>query len=133
MGIVVQCFPPCKPLLFMSMLTTSMLVCIFSLNIYILLYFKRRDESRKSGRMEGRWPVVTVQIPAYNEKNVIERTLRSCLELDYPEEKLEIVVIHDSTDETTDIIRKYEQRYSPRIKVIHRTTREGYKAGALAS
>ena len=122
---------PMQTLLFMSMLTTSMLVCIFSLNTYVLLYFKRREESRKSGRIEGRWPVVTVQIPIYNEKNVIERTLRSCLELDYPEEKLEIVVIDDSTDETTDIIRKYEQRYSPRIKVIHRTTREGYKAGAL--
>jgi len=108
-----------------------MLVCIFSLNTYVLLYFKRREESRKSGRIDEGWPVVTIQIATYNEKNVIERTLRSCLELDYPEEKLEIVVIDDSTDETTDIIRKYEERYSPRIKVIHRTTREGYKAGAL--
>ncbi|MFQ6094582.1 MAG: glycosyltransferase [Candidatus Bathyarchaeia archaeon] len=75
--------------------------------------------------------MVTIQIPTYNEKNVIERTLVSCLELDYPEDRLEIVVVDDSTDETVDILRRYEARYRPRIKIIHRATRDGYKAGAL--
>ncbi|MCW4026658.1 MAG: glycosyltransferase, partial [Candidatus Bathyarchaeota archaeon] len=122
---------PIQTLLLTSMVATGILVCIFSLNTYVLLYLNRRKESRKAGRNNVEWPMVTIQIPTYNEKNVIERTLGSCLDLDYPEERLEIVVIDDSTDETTDIVREYEERYSPRIKAIHRTTREGYKAGAL--
>ena len=122
---------PIQTLLFVCMLATGILVCIFSLNTYILLYFNRRKRSKKAGRNNVKWPIVTVQIPTYNEKNVIERTLTSCLELDYPEDRLEIVVVDDSTDETVDILRKYEARYHTRIKVIHRTTREGYKAGAL--
>jgi cellulose synthase/poly-beta-1,6-N-acetylglucosamine synthase-like glycosyltransferase len=122
---------PIQALLLTSMLGTGILVCIFSLNTYVLLYFNRRRERRKAGRNNVEWPMVTVQIPTYNEKNVIERTLRSCLDLDYPEERLEIVVIDDSTDETTDLVKTYEERYSPRIKAIHRRAREGYKAGAL--
>jgi len=122
---------PVQALLLTSMLGTGILVCIFSLNNYVLLYFSRRRGSRRAGRNSVEWPMVTVQIPTYNEQDVIERTLGSCLELDYPEERLEIVVIDDSTDETTDIIKTYEARYSPRIKTVHRTTREGYKAGAL--
>ncbi|MDH5440382.1 MAG: glycosyltransferase [Candidatus Bathyarchaeota archaeon] len=122
---------PMQTLLLTSMFAAGILVCIFSLNTYVLLYFNRRKESRKAERNNVEWPMVTIQIPTYNEKNVIERTLGSCLDLDYPEERLEIVVIDDSTDETTDIIKTYEDRYSPRIKAIHRRTREGYKAGAL--
>jgi cellulose synthase/poly-beta-1,6-N-acetylglucosamine synthase-like glycosyltransferase len=122
---------PIQTLLLTSMVATGILVCVFSLNSYVLLYFNRRKESRRAGRNNVEWPMVTIQIPTYNEKNVIERTLGSCLDLDYPEERLEIVVIDDSTDETTDIVREYEERYNPRIKAIHRTTREGYKAGAL--
>ncbi len=76
-------------------------------------------------------PFVTIQIATYNEKNIIINTLRSCLQLDYPEDRLEIVVIDDSTDETKDLLRSLESKYSPRLKVIHRPTREGYKAGAL--
>jgi len=122
---------PVQTLLLTGMLGTGILVCILSLNNYVLLYFSRRGKSRRVGRNSVEWPMITVQIPTYNEKNVIERTLGSCLELDYPEDRLEIVVIDDSTDETTDIIKTYEDRYSPRIKTIHRTAREGYKAGAL--
>ncbi|MEM2352358.1 MAG: glycosyltransferase family 2 protein, partial [Thermoproteota archaeon] len=40
-------------------------------------------------------------------------------------------VVDDSTEETIDILREYERQYYPKIRVIHRDTRAGYKAGAL--
>jgi cellulose synthase/poly-beta-1,6-N-acetylglucosamine synthase-like glycosyltransferase len=51
-------------------------------------------------------PFVTVQLPIYNEKYVIERLLDAVSQFDYPKDKLEIQILDDSTDETTEIILK---------------------------
>ncbi len=53
------------------------------------------------------------------------------MNLDYPKNKLEIIVIDDSDDGTSEIVEEYRTRFNPLIKVIRRSTREGYKAGAL--
>ena len=80
------------------------------------------------------YPVVTIQIPLYNEQYVITRLIDSVLRMDYPKDKLEIQILDDSTDETTGIIDKHIRQYKEAgfdIKHIHRTNREGFKAGAL--
>lgn len=79
-------------------------------------------------------PLVTLQLPVYNERYVIERLLRSVALLDYPKEKLEIQILDDSTDETSDICKKEAAMLTQRgfdVKYIHRQSRQGYKAGAL--
>jgi cellulose synthase/poly-beta-1,6-N-acetylglucosamine synthase-like glycosyltransferase len=79
-------------------------------------------------------PMVTVQLPIYNEKYVVERLLDAVSQFDYPKEKLEIQILDDSTDETTEIIlKKIESLRSLGLnfKLIHRENRVGYKAGAL--
>lgn len=76
-----------------------------------------------------RYPVISVQIPLYNEKRVAERIIRAVQAFDYPQ--FEVLIIDDSTDETTDICRKAAAGDS-RIQVLHRPTRAGYKGGALA-
>lgn len=79
-------------------------------------------------------PFVTIQLPVYNEKYVVERLLDAIVHLDYPREKLEIQVLDDSTDETSGIIyQKLEwlQKFELDIKQIRRDTRAGFKAGAL--
>lgn len=110
-------------------------LCIFGLNNLILLCLtvkpcKRKPNAEKILDLIG-WPLVTIQVATYNEGVVVSRLLDSCLKLNYPADKLEIVIVDDSTDETINIIRDYERRYYPRIKVIHRAERSGYKAGAL--
>jgi len=117
--------------LFLSLLVVSLLLCTFGLNSYVLLYLNRRRKWFGAKKNVAEWPFVTIQIPVYNEKNVIERTLENCLKLDYPKERFEIVVVDDSTDETTDILEKCEAKFNPQIRVIHRMARQGYKAGAL--
>ena len=79
-------------------------------------------------------PFVTIQLPVYNELYVVERLIDAVANLDYPKEKMEIQVLDDSTDETVDVIAKKIVRLKLEginIYHIHRTNREGFKAGAL--
>jgi cellulose synthase/poly-beta-1,6-N-acetylglucosamine synthase-like glycosyltransferase len=79
-------------------------------------------------------PVVTIQLPIYNEQYVIERLIRCACAIDYPREKLEIQVLDDSTDETRDLVAilvARQRELGHDIQHIRRPTREGFKAGAL--
>jgi len=75
--------------------------------------------------------MVSINIPLYNEPKVAARLLDACLGLHYPSDKLEIIVVDDSNDQTTRIVREYENKWPGIVKIIHREVREGYKAGAL--
>jgi cellulose synthase/poly-beta-1,6-N-acetylglucosamine synthase-like glycosyltransferase len=67
--------------------------------------------SRPASSGAGGLPKVSLLISAYNEAAVIEDKLVNSLDLDYPEELLEIVVVSDaSCDGTDDIVRKFEDR-----------------------
>jgi cellulose synthase/poly-beta-1,6-N-acetylglucosamine synthase-like glycosyltransferase len=75
----------------------------------------------------GYIPFVSIHVAAYNEKRVIERLLVALEKLDYPE--YEVVLVDDSTDESVQILLRWRDR--PRFKILHRTSRKGYKGGAL--
>ena len=79
-------------------------------------------------------PLVTIQLPVFNEMYVMERLLDNIALMDYPKDKLEIQVLDDSTDETIETTRKQiEKLQSTGLDIIHitRTDRSGFKAGAL--
>lgn len=79
-------------------------------------------------------PKVTIQLPLFNEYNVIERLIKSVCEINYPTDKLEIQVLDDSTDETVELASSLVAEYTKKgfnIHYIHRINREGFKAGAL--
>jgi cellulose synthase/poly-beta-1,6-N-acetylglucosamine synthase-like glycosyltransferase len=81
-----------------------------------------------------RWPRVTVQLPIFNERYVIERLAEAISRFDYPPELLDVQVLDDSTDETQEVARACVERHAVQgmpITYIHRSNREGYKAGAL--
>jgi len=85
---------------------------------------------------ERDWPVVTVQLPLYNEAEVAHRLIDACVDLDYPRDKLEIQVLDDSTDETVERVAErvaHWQAQGVDIVHVHRDDRTGYKAGALAN
>lgn len=80
-------------------------------------------------------PVVTVQLPVFNEKYVVARLIDAACSLNYPRDRLEIQILDDSTDETTGIAEAEILRCRKRgldVKLLRRNSREGYKAGALA-
>jgi cellulose synthase/poly-beta-1,6-N-acetylglucosamine synthase-like glycosyltransferase len=86
-------------------------------------------------RWIGELPRVTVQLPVYNEANVVGRLIDAAGSLDYPNDRLEIQLLDDSTDETTAIATARVatwRRRGRRIEHLRRGSRCGYKAGALA-
>ncbi|UCG24481.1 MAG: glycosyltransferase family 2 protein [Chloroflexota bacterium] len=98
-------------------------------------YWRHRQDSFPCPKVgAGEWPNVTVQLPVYNERFVIERLVDAATRLDYPADKVQIQVIDDSTDDTTAIARKLVEHYKARglnIQLLHRNNRKGFKAGAL--
>src|SRR5262249_61512469 len=103
----------------------------------VILYMKSRDRVPSPAPPPPTYaemPRVTIQLPIYNEMYVADRLIDAVCEMDYPRELLEIQVLDDSTDETTDIAELAVRRHAARgfdISYVHRVDRRGYKAGAL--
>jgi len=79
-------------------------------------------------------PKVTVIISSFNERYVIERGIISAKAIDYPKDKLQIIVADDSTDETFQMAKNKVEEISAKgydIQIVHRERRDGFKAGAL--
>jgi len=100
----------------------------------VIVFFRCRGRQPVPPRRFEVLPRVTVQLPVYNERYVVERLIRSVAALDYPRERLQVQVLDDSTDETTGIvaglIRELRQDGLD-ILHVHRRDRSGFKAGAL--
>lgn len=108
--------------------------CLHRLFLVVLYYRKKGSFHNQPPRLQP-LPPVTIQLPIYNEKYVVRRLIEACCNLDYPRELLEIQVLDDSTDETTDIIRQLvgaKKATGINIHHLQRRQRTGFKAGALA-
>jgi cellulose synthase/poly-beta-1,6-N-acetylglucosamine synthase-like glycosyltransferase len=95
-----------------------------------------RDEEPLPYGAPELFPVVTVQLPLYNERFVAERLLDAAASLEWPRDRLEIQVLDDSDDETAELVDERVLRWRRQgvdISVVRRTGRNGYKAGALAN
>jgi cellulose synthase/poly-beta-1,6-N-acetylglucosamine synthase-like glycosyltransferase len=108
----------------------------YGIHRYVMVYnfFKYRRNVPPPYRKPSEWPRVTVQLPIFNERYVVERLVECVAQFDYPREKLDIQLLDDSTDETRDVARacvEEHQRLGVPITYLHRENREGYKAGAL--
>jgi cellulose synthase/poly-beta-1,6-N-acetylglucosamine synthase-like glycosyltransferase len=115
-------------------------VFIYSLSILHLLINFRKSRNQKDSSQKwdfsdpSQLPFVTIQLPIYNDKPVVERLLRNIALMDYPHEKLDVQVLDDSTDGsaafTAEIISELKAEGFP-ISHITRNNRKGFKAGAL--
>ena len=111
-------------------------IFLFSLGqLHLTLHYirsKKKTNSTLSAFEE--LPLVTVQLPVYNEFYVIDRLLDAIGKLTYPKEKLQIQILDDSTDETSEKAKVLADRMKSNgmnIELIHRPDRVGFKAGAL--
>ena len=107
----------------------------YSLNYLYLTYRAWRCKEEYPHNLSfDSYPAVTVQLPIYNELYVVERLIEAVCNLEWPDENLEIQILDDSTDETTEIIQRAITKHCTQeqnIKYIHRGERIGFKAGAL--
>lgn len=100
----------------------------------VYLFLKNRHRVPQPLSQFDQLPVITVQLPLFNEIYVVERLLKSVSALDYPRELLQIQVLDDSTDETRNLTAACAERLRERgfdVELLHRPDRTGYKAGAL--
>ena len=111
---------------------------VFGFHRYVMVYLYTHHQARKAAARPvsaGRVPpMVTVQLPLYNEMYVVDRLIESVTAIRHPKDRLEIQVLDDSTDETTAIAEAAVEKARMLgfdISLIHRRDRVGYKAGAL--
>jgi cellulose synthase/poly-beta-1,6-N-acetylglucosamine synthase-like glycosyltransferase len=125
--------------LYLIFLTIGWILMIYTLNFYYLAYQSRnniRHERKRRQKVElpTNLPVVTIQLPLYNEKYVAKRLIDAVCRIDYPKDKFQIQVLDDSDDDTAGLIKSIVEEYRFKgfdIVHMHRTDRTGYKAGAL--
>lgn len=106
--------------------------------LYLVISYRKskRNEAGPSDLTETNWPKITVQLPVYNEKYVVERLLDAIAALDYPSDSFDIQLLDDSTDDSYEIAAaKVVELKSKGVDIshLHRTDRVGFKAGALAA
>ncbi len=111
-------------------------VAFYGMHRYILvyLYLKHRNNGYQPKGTFVDLPRITIQLPMYNEDLVAERVIKATCQIDYPLDRLEIQVLDDSTDHSAEIAQAKCEEFAARgipVHYIHRTNREGYKAGAL--
>ena len=114
------------------------ILAIYGWHRYFLvyLYMKNKANQPAPGLLPALSPLprVTIQLPIFNEMYVADRLIDAVVEMDYPAELLQIQVLDDSTDETTEIAAMAVRRHKSRgcnIQYLHRIDRRGFKAGAL--
>ncbi len=113
-------------------------LAVYGFQAFILTFLYLRHRAEKSGwaDMSRRlWPKVAVQLPVFNEQHVIERLIDAAATLDYPSDRLEVQVLDDSTDATTALAEAraaFHRARGVNVRVLHRSDRGGFKAGALA-
>lgn len=110
-------------------LIVSQLVLTTAGYVYAL---RARREHGEIAALELDWPTVSVLIPARNEERVIRSTIEGLARQDYPQDRLEIVIIDDaSTDRTRDIVRRL-QRDVPNIRLVETPAGEGGRGKSRA-
>lgn len=118
-----------------------LLLFVFGIHAYVMVYLYRKNKKNCLSKEESKraitdptLPIVTVQLPVFNEFYVVDRLIQATTKLNYPKDKLEIQVLDDSTDESVEIATKWVNHFKAQgfwIDHIHRTDRKGHKAGAL--
>ena len=119
-----------------AVLVSLALFGLHRLSLLVALLRHRVNAEEPDAPAEADWPVLTVQLPIYNELLVAPRLIEAVCELDYPHDRLEIQVLDDSSDETVEVVAGVvERKRADGFEIVHirRNDRVGFKAGALAA
>lgn len=124
-------------LLLIPYFSLLLILAIYGAHRYVVIYRYlkcRKSIPQKPTEHFEQLPRVTIQLPLFNERNVVDQLMEAVLKVRYPRELLEIQVLDDSTDDTHPyteaLIARLKAQGHP-VEYLHRTNRTGYKAGAL--
>lgn len=123
--------------LYILVLTSITVYSFFQLQLLFAYRFRKKNLPKSRAALSPsakELPLVTIQLPIFNERYVVERLLDCICSLNYPKECLQIQVLDDSTDETRALVAEKVAQYQAAgfaIEQLHRSNRQGFKAGAL--
>ena len=124
---------PFTSFIFDLFIIAAILITAYTCNFYYLAFLSgRRKERLDIVQIDA--PTITIQLPIYNEKYVAARLVDAVCAMDYPKEKMQIMILDDSDDETVELLENLVNKHQKNgYDIIHvrRGTRKGYKAGAL--
>jgi cellulose synthase/poly-beta-1,6-N-acetylglucosamine synthase-like glycosyltransferase len=124
---------PFTSFVFDLFILSAIIITAYTINFYYLAFLSR---TRKESYPTVDWgtPTITIQLPIYNEKYVAKRLVDAVCHMDYPKDKMKIMICDDSDDDTVELLRDVVDSYKKegyQIEHVRRGTRKGYKAGAL--
>ncbi len=107
-------------------------VCLFFalyFEVFLLISFLEKRPSKKTSHLPSYYPTVSMAVPCFNEGKTLGATITSLLTLEYPKERLEILVIDDgSTDNTKEIAQEYVAAYPAQVKYFYKENGGKYTA-----
>ncbi len=117
-------------------LISALIIIPYPVNLFFLTItsVNWKDPIPKEKYSELELPTVTIQLPIYNESKIIEKTLVNLENIIYPLDRLKFQILDDSTDDTSRLIELNIKRLKEKgfnVNIIRRSTRDGFKAGAL--
>ena len=119
-------------ILYLITVSLTTLYCFYNFVLALLLLFSKKQHQVKTNSSFK----VTIQLPIYNEKNVVDSLFEHIDRISYPNDLLEIQILDDSTDGCLEISKKWLTKWRNEgraVQLLHRQERKGYKAGALAA
>lgn len=105
-----------------------------TLSMIYLVNRKKIWARKQSGDIKEK-PIVSIQLPIYNEGNLVINLMKYISQLNYPRQRMQIQVLDDSNDETQNLLKELVNQYYEKgywIEYYHRKSQTGYKAGNLA-
>lgn len=123
-----------ESLLALHLIVWSLLAAFGIHRLLLLRLYRKRLATAPPPDPPAEWPRVTIQLPVYNERYVAERLLDAAAAMDYPRDRMEIQVLDDSTDATSDLVAsRVAALRAEGVDAVHlrRAGRDGFKAGAL--
>ena len=124
---------PFTQFIFQIFIFCAILIIGYTCNFYYLAFLSSRRKDINPIIEVGE-PTITIQLPIYNEKYVATRLVDAVCQQDYPKDKMRIMVLDDSDDNTVETMSNTVKKYQSLgfdIEHVRRGTRNGYKAGAL--
>jgi len=117
---------------------SALIIIPYPVNLLFLALSSKnwKDPTSKNYYQNSELPHVTIQLPIYNEPKIISTTLTNIGNIKYPLDRLKIQILDDSTDETSVRIDELSEKLMKNgflVDVIRRSSRDGFKAGALSN
>ena len=109
------------------------LLCLYGAHRFLIAWLYLKNRKVRPSQFPDRLARITVQLPLFNERYVVERLIEHVCKLEYPREYLEIQVLDDSTDDTVEIARAAVESWREKVSTLFISIGQthGFKAGAL--